>query len=247
MKVALVPLDLQPGKPYENLDNIEKAVTQTISFKPDLICFPEMVDVGEGPPPYGQFLSLAEPIPGKYTHKLTTLAKNHNIYLVTGLLEASEYGFYSSAVLINPSGQILLKHRQVHNAPPYQIGSGFQVVNTTLGRISIAICGDVFESDIAQQLLEGKVDHLFVPMDFCGDNEELGKLSTQSPPAYLKEWEARFAEITLQTGATLWAVNAITPDTSTECGACGGAFVYQAGKSVFRGNVCTKDIYVIKK
>jgi len=57
----------------------------------------------------------------------------------------------TTSLIINPAGGILLKHRQVHNGPPYACEQGFQAIDTRFGCIGLAVCGDVFESDIIQQ------------------------------------------------------------------------------------------------
>ena len=55
--------------------------------------------------------------------------------------------------------------------------------------MSLAISGDVFEEDFIQQQIALKSEHIFVPMDFCGNDDELGKISMHSPPAFLSVWQ----------------------------------------------------------
>ncbi len=243
MRIALVPLLIELGNPDKNLKNLALYTSKAAFHNADVICLPEMSDIGDDQD--GRFFYLADNIPGKYTKKLSLLAAKHRIYLITGLLERSEDGYYSSGVLIAPSGEILLKHRQIHNGYPYQAGLNFSVADTPIWRVSIGICGDVFEEDFIQKQQALNADFIFVPMDFCGDDNELGKISADAPPAFLKEWKTRFSDITAETHSTLFAVNALTSDTEKNCGACGGAFVYKGGSALFEGKICSEQVYFV--
>ena len=224
-------MDVQPGEPARNLRRAEELLRSAATYEPEVVCLPEMVVVGDGNP-HGQFREMAEPIPGPHSDRFVAWAIEHGVYIVVGLMERCEEGCYSSAILVSPTGEILLKHRQVHNAGPYLAGDSFRSVDTPIGLIELAVCGDAWEQSFRRHIRRERPDWIFVPMDWCGEDDERGLITDQRPPRFLTEWRTRFRRASLQSGSTLYAVNAWGPDDERECGACGGAFMFSRGREV---------------
>jgi predicted amidohydrolase len=57
------------------------------------------------------FAECAEPIPGPSTEYFGQLAKQHDLYIVAGLLEREKHLIYNVAVLIGPEGNVVGKYR----------------------------------------------------------------------------------------------------------------------------------------
>ena len=231
MKAALISMDVVPGKPAKNLRRAEELMHLAVAWGPDLVCLPEMIDVSDIYP-HGQFRYMAEPIPGRYSDQFAAWARSLGIYVVVGLMERCEKGFYSSAILLDPAGDILMKHRQVHNGGPFLAGDSFSSVATPVGRISLAICGDVWEKRFHEHCRTERPDWVFVPMDWCGEDDEIGLVTDDRPPRYLRGWKMHFRRGSLQSGANLYAANAWSPDSESGCGSCGGAFMFSRGREV---------------
>ena len=76
----------------------------------DLVVLPETLTF------YGSgrtYADCAEPIPGPSTEYFGRLAKQHDLYIVAGLLERDRHLVYNVAVLIGPDGAIVGKYRKV--------------------------------------------------------------------------------------------------------------------------------------
>src|SRR5256885_13086185 len=83
---------------------IEEAARQ----KADLVVLPETITVcGTGL----SYADAAEPIPGPSTDYFAVLARQHNLYLVVGLVERERRLIYNVAVLIGPDGKVQGKYR----------------------------------------------------------------------------------------------------------------------------------------
>ncbi len=84
------------------------------------------------------------------------IAKRNSVYIQSGsIAEIEDNKIYNSAYLVNPSGDIIAKHRKVHlfdidtegirfmESDTLTAGDNITTVDTDLGRIGIAICYDV--------------------------------------------------------------------------------------------------------
>ena len=133
-----------------------------MEHKPDLVCLPECTLTGYlfEEPDLRQF---AEPVPGPTTERMGELARHHGIFLCFGLLEAVGSRYYDAAILLDRKGRILLHHRKIEEHPPFASGTEVKTVDTELGRLSMIICGDLFNGDVVRRV-DRSVDLLLVPM-----------------------------------------------------------------------------------
>jgi len=110
---------------------------------------------------------LGEPIPeGQYFRKLSALAKELDILLIAGMLEADGEARYNTAVTIGPTGELLakyhkqqLEHESVRNTP----GTESSVVETPHGKLGVMICADRRFSDVVKGFCERGADFLICP------------------------------------------------------------------------------------
>jgi predicted amidohydrolase len=163
IKVAICQIFCIDGDKEGNFVRIERALQ--MAGRVDLACFPETCLLGWVNP---EAHHLADPIPGESTDKLGELAHKYDVMLCVGLAEKEEDKLYDSAVLIDPEGKILLKHRKINILshlmnPPYTPGDRIDAVDTDLGRIGLLICADTFKDEILSEMLGRKPQILLVP------------------------------------------------------------------------------------
>ena len=88
-----------------------------------------------------------------------------------GLLEREVDRLFDSAVLFDPTGEIILKYRRIDphwhgkNADPsvYLQGKTLSVVRTELGTFLFLICGDLFDDSLVQRVKDLDTDWLLFP------------------------------------------------------------------------------------
>ena len=163
-----------------------------------LIVFPEASDMGWLNP---QTFYDAAPIPGVVTDQFAEIAKSTGIWVVAGVTERGSqislqpptYEAYDSAVMIDPTGSIVLHHRQfnvVKNAfstcPTGTPRCGYtpgsltdtKVAKTPFGLVGLLVCDDAFTYDTASldALKQHRPTLVIVPWGItAGSEAECGK------------------------------------------------------------------------
>ncbi len=148
-QLALGQMLVQPGDLEGNLRRARQMIAEAAQSKCRIVVLPECLDVGWTHP---SAYELAQPIPGPTFDRLAREAARHGMHVVAGLTERDTLRIYNTAVLIGPSGQLLLKHRKVNildiAQDLYSVGDRLGVADTELGRIGINICADNFPSSL---------------------------------------------------------------------------------------------------
>lgn len=165
VNVAIAQIFCLDGDRSGNFRRIENALIKAKATDADIVCFPEMAILGWVNPDAHE---RAFPIPGPDTDRLGALAKQYGLYMAIGLGEKEGDQLYDSAVLIDDTGEILLKHRKNNILaelmdPPYTPGSGVQVVETKFGRIGMMICADTFLEDLVTEMSALQPDLVLIP------------------------------------------------------------------------------------
>ena len=160
VNVALAQITCKVGDKDYNIRKIERYIKQAKRKRASLIVFPELALTG-----YtcrDLVYELAEPIPGPSIHRLETIAKKENIHIALGMLEKSSKAkavLYNTAVLISPKG-FLGKYQKMH-LPTHSVfeekryfRGGYQtpVFDTSIGKLGLIICYDVFFPEITRLL-----------------------------------------------------------------------------------------------
>jgi predicted amidohydrolase len=150
--MASVPLDRAA-----NLARIDARLA-AISGQTDLAVMPECADVGYTPEAEG-WLEAAQPVPGPGTEALCEMAERHGIALVCGVLEADALAaglYYSTAVVIDKSGELIGRYRKSHLYPKEHLwlraGSELPLFELDGVRVGIAICFEAAISPIFTEL-----------------------------------------------------------------------------------------------
>jgi len=109
VRLASVYFEPRGGKtPADNCRMFVPLIEKAAELRADLVCLPEWVTaLGTGLGP----VEAAEPIPGPSTKYFGSLAKEHELYIVVGLLERDEPLVYNTTVLVGPDAQLVGKYR----------------------------------------------------------------------------------------------------------------------------------------
>ena len=171
-KVRLATIHLQPKQgrtPQEKPPQFAALIEEAARQKADLVVLPETLTY------YGTGKSMvdcAEPMPGPSTAYFGTLAKQHNLYIVAGLIEREAHLIYNVAVLIGPDGCVQGKYRKVC-LPRSEIESGVQpghdypVFQTRFGKVGMMVCYDGFFPEVARQLANNGAEVIAWPVWGC--------------------------------------------------------------------------------
>lgn len=159
VKIAVVQLDCVLGDVEANLGKIERFVASAAAEGVNFVVVPELGTTGYF---VGERLNeLAEPIPGPTTERLGAMARAHNTYIVSGMIERAGDGqLYNASVLLSPQGQLVGRYRKCHlfSAEKQFFSNGDQaaIFNTEFGRVALTICYDlVFPEYIRSLVLQG--------------------------------------------------------------------------------------------
>jgi len=214
----------------KNIERMDLAVTQSAKAGAHLVLFSEAATTGlilNHDPRHD--LMLGEPVPGPAVAHFADLAKSSRIHIAFGILERDGAALYDTAVLVGPSGDLLLKYRridpqwhdQVNDSRLYREGTDCTAVDTPIGRFAFAICGDLFNDTVAEQVREQHPTYLLMPFARCFDSG----LCDQ------KRWEAEerhvYIERVKKMAVTTLMTNSIG-DKAFDGGSFGGAMVVHA-------------------
>ena len=137
---------VEPGKPGANLERAGGRVAEAARGGAQVVVLPEAMDCGWTHPSARE---SAGPIPGGATcDALIAIAESNGVYLCAGLIERDGDRLHNAAVLIDPSGRILLHHRKLNELDIaqdlYSRGDRLGVARTPLGTFGLMICADGF-------------------------------------------------------------------------------------------------------
>lgn len=193
IKVAMAQLLVEGGEPERNLNRAEKMILEAVAKRADIIVLPETVDFAWTHP---SLLNEAKPIPGDFSHFFKKIAEKNRVYLCVGLTEKVENGFFNTALLIDKSGEIILKHRKINllevEQPYYRVGNKLEVVETEFGKIGLNICADNYKNSthIGKTLGHMGADIILSPSAWTVNHD-----ITEADDPYKDKWEAPLKRI----------------------------------------------------
>ncbi len=170
--VRLATIHFKPSggrTPADNCRMYEPLIAEAVRRKADLVVLGETLTfVGLGK----SYHEVAEPIPGPSTEYFGRLARQHNLYIVPGLLERDGHLVYNVAVLIGPDGNLIGKYRKVC-LPRGEIeggitpGSDYPVFPTRFGTVGLMVCYDGFFPEVARALSNRGAEVIAWPVWGC--------------------------------------------------------------------------------
>jgi predicted amidohydrolase len=132
----------------------------------------------------GLFEALAETIPGPTSEKLSAVARRGGCYVSGCYFEKLDGKIYNTAVLINPSGQVIAKYHKTHLPPLERFlvtpGNDLPVFDTEIGRVAMLICYDMMTPEVVRCLALNGADVLIWPSLGYGWWEDAGHFTIRS-------------------------------------------------------------------
>ena len=110
-RIAMAQMRVEGGLIDKNLCQVVNTIEAAATNNCDIVVLPECLDVGWTHP---SAKIEAQPIPGPTSQVISQAAADHHIYVVAGLTERVDQHIYNAAILVSPSGEILLKHRKIN-------------------------------------------------------------------------------------------------------------------------------------
>ena len=157
----------------------DAAVREAAAGGADVVVFPEMFSNGyrgfdeSDPEAAAQWIAQAERPDGAYVDRHRQAARDHGINVVTTLLEAGTGGPFNTAILIAPSGEVVLRHRKVHTCffenPEKVCGGGTDLavaaIETAAGPVTVGmmICMDREYPEVTRTLSQRGAEIILVP------------------------------------------------------------------------------------
>jgi predicted amidohydrolase len=140
---------LAPGDAERNTQNALRLIASAAARGAQVVLLPEALPFGWMDP---SAASRAEGIPtGAFCTLLRNAAREHRLFICSGLVERASPHLFNAAVLIDPSGEVILHHRKIFELEMahhlYSLGDKLGVAETSLGRIGLMICADGFAPD----------------------------------------------------------------------------------------------------
>jgi nitrilase len=147
---------------HKSLQKLADLTADAAKQRAELVVFPEAyiagypkgrdfgVSVGvrspEGRDEFRRLFESAIEVPGKATEAIGTVARDHAVHLVVGVVERDGGTLYCTALMFDPDGTLLGKHRKLMPTAMERViwgsgdGSTLPVVATNLGRVGSVIC-----------------------------------------------------------------------------------------------------------
>ncbi|HAK95613.1 MAG TPA: carbon-nitrogen hydrolase family protein [Planctomycetes bacterium] len=167
VKVALAQMRCVDSDAEGNFARIRAAAEAAATHEARAVFYPETADLGWVNP---EAHTLAGPVPGPFTDRVAALAREFGLWIGIGLSERAEGALYDTAVLIDPRGAIVLRHRKINllawlMEPPYAAGdsAAIDVAETPFGRVGMLVCADSFERTLLEALARRRPDLVYIP------------------------------------------------------------------------------------
>jgi predicted amidohydrolase len=146
MKISLAQMLVEPGQKQANLSRAEQRIAIAVKRGADIVVLPEALTLGWTHP---SARTEADEIPdGESCSRLRGAAREYGVLVCAGILERAGEKIFNAAVLISPSGEVILHHRKIHELDIahdlYSRGDRLGVAETQFGRIGLMICADGF-------------------------------------------------------------------------------------------------------
>ncbi|UCG32316.1 MAG: carbon-nitrogen hydrolase family protein, partial [Phycisphaerales bacterium] len=173
---------VQPGRRAANLGRALELMERAgdLEPSPDLIVFPECMDLGLGEhaPP----LDMVEPLGGPFGESLAEKARDLGVYVAAGLTERQHDRLFSCAVLMDPDGDTILHHRRItvgpHSGSYLSPGDTLHIRRTPLGSLALLAGTDVWKSALIGALSLMGAEVIIAPAGFSTEKDSAAAIKT---------------------------------------------------------------------
>lgn len=179
MRVAAVQFKARPDRvvgPATGLGDLSQLLRGRWSTgeSPDLIVCPEMALAGYHWTDAEAVRRVAEALDGPLVTALGGLAQALSSWVVCGFPEADRDRLFNSAVVLNPRGERVCTYRktllfEADEAWASPGDSGYQAIDTDVGRFGVGICMDLNDDRFLQWCAEADLDVIAFPTNWVQD------------------------------------------------------------------------------
>jgi len=170
LRIGMGQIPIQMANKRANIAAISAMMSEAVAHGCDVLVLPECSLAGWLSP---AAQTLAEPIPGALTRKLCAQARQHGMAIVLGIEERAAGQLFNSAVFIDESGQILLRHRKINELEEgrslYSPGRSLHVAEWRGRTIGLSICADSWRPEITDALCVMGAQLIFSPSAWAVD------------------------------------------------------------------------------
>ena len=151
-KFAIAGIQMEAIK-GDNLERMTRHIAGVMRRYPwvQMIMFSELLAFGAAP-------GAAQPMPGPAENHFCSLAKKYNIWLLPGsMYEIDGDKIYNTAPVINPDGEVIVRHRKLFPFEPYESGINSGTQHTVfdipdVGCFGVSICYDMWFPETVRAL-----------------------------------------------------------------------------------------------
>jgi predicted amidohydrolase len=237
-RIALAQMRVTPGDVSGNVRRARELIRRAAGEGAKVVVLPEAMDCGWTHPSARE---LASPIPGGRTFvELAAAAREHGVYLCSGITERQGDVVYNAAVLISPAGEMLLHHRKVNELDIahdlYEQGDRLGTARTPLATFGLMICADGFATGqvVSRALALMGADVILSPGAWAvpADHDNV-----RTP--YGQEWRDCYVPVAREHGLWIVGVSNVGPITAgpwagRRCIGCSLA-IAPGGREVLQG------------
>jgi predicted amidohydrolase len=167
MKIASAQILIVGGDAVGNLERAKTAIAQGSQLGAEIVLLPECSNFGWTD--LSAITQATELSDDPFIMGMKESAIAHNVYVTVGFVEREGSNLYNSAVIISPTGEILLHHRKINELDfareIYSTGNKISSVETPLGKLGLMICADALseEDRIIARLIEDGAQLILSP------------------------------------------------------------------------------------
>jgi predicted amidohydrolase len=258
-RVTVGLVQMRMSRSVEN--NVEHAISlvcEAANRGAQVVCLPELFAT----PYFPQYEDILpqdmkdsewiDKIPGRATRALSSAAKENGIILIGGsIYETSKGGLFNTSVVFDQKGRELGRYRKTHiphdenfyEQRYFEKGdTGFQVFDTTLGKMSVLICYDQWFPEAARAVALMGAEIVFYPTAIG-----TARGIKQKEGSWQQAWEGVMSGHAIANGMVVCGVNRCGREDRMSF--WGGSFVCDAfGKTLKRAGrkeevlVCKVDL-----
>jgi len=150
-KAALIQMLVTGGRPERNLARAARMIARAKRQGARLAVLPETLDLGWT---HASARKGARPVPdGEPCQHLAAAARETELWVCAGLTERDGARVFNTAVLLDPAGRMVLKHRKINELDfaraSYDAGRDLVVADTEFGVVGLLVCADAFAEGLA--------------------------------------------------------------------------------------------------
>ena len=173
VNVAVLQMELPCLCVQENVEKAEKMVRAAYKEGAQVVCLPEIFNVGYHISHFAEMLNYAEDTNGPTLMRFKQVAKELGIYIIAPILEDVGGGMYANTpFVIDMYGEIIGRYPKSHilrsEEGHFVRGSNYIPVDTPFGKIGVMTCNDLCFPEVARMFAINGTELLFVPAAWQG-------------------------------------------------------------------------------